>query len=747
MACVKKPAAVSLSILASLLLLATPGAAQETPPSCNGLEATIFVTDPPEDDWIYGTEADDVIVVDLPLDDAHRYGVGVQARGGNDVICAVGADAIYGGDGNDLIFGTCPTIGCWYSGDDGDDIIHGSLGNPEVLIGGLGNDTLYGDSHAPRHQQNFDQFDHGVDYISGGEGIDLIYGQQNDDYIVGGAGSDIVYGGWGSDTIIGGHADEQNGIHLDVPTGIDVGDRLYGGPGDDEIEGNIGADEIYGGDGDDLLFSHQRGRTDQPPISGVPSFYEINGTSRDVDTAGSRMFGGAGDDTLIGSNRWDRMQGGSGNDWLWGFEGRDYMRGGPGNDLLIGGRGIDDQNGNTGNDRILHHDADKTNGGFGRDTCESLAWPTNRQVVRCETITQIDRSQLTFLSDTPPPMPLTSGPCEDLSPTITVETMNSDIDIVNATGEDDVIIVRISSPLATDLTVNALGGDDIICVDSNLEPHQASARLIVEGGSGDDEIRGHTTSEVLIGGPGHDIIYGGGGPDFIAGMAGDDVLFGNQGQDIILGLAGSDTIHGGYSADIIHGGSGADSINGGTSADDLDGGTQRRTAHDRFPFPDPEHSRWVDDGDDTSDLILGGPGNDDIFGGPGDDTINGGDGDDVVDAGQGNDYIDGAADSDKLHGGFGDDTLLAGSGHDELFGGPDNDVLTGGDGQEFNKLHGGPGDDTLRTAKVSEQLNEYLSNAGDWLFGGDGNDRCEAIVWPTANAHATDCNIRASIAG
>ncbi|MFT3787468.1 MAG: hypothetical protein QM770_15085 [Tepidisphaeraceae bacterium] len=64
------------------------------------------------------------------------------------------------------------------------------------------------------------------------------------------------------------------------------------------------------------------------------------------------LSGGAGSDTIIGSNLDDRIDGGDGGDVLDGGRGNDYITGGAGNDLLIGGHHNDSLFGEAGDDVI-----------------------------------------------------------------------------------------------------------------------------------------------------------------------------------------------------------------------------------------------------------------------------------------------------------------------------------------------------------------------------------------------------------
>jgi len=83
-----------------------------------------------------------------------------------------------------------------------------------------------------------------------------------------------------------------------------------------------------------------------------------------------------------------------------------------------------------------------------------------------------------------------------------------------------------------------------------------------------------------------DKIDGGSGNDRLKGGHDDDVIFGNEGKDHIDGDGGDDTLHGGLDADKVHGKKGNDKLVGGVGGDELKG----------------------DDGDDTlfsqDDIVL-----------------------------------------------------------------------------------------------------------------------------------------------
>src|SRR5262245_3872060 len=67
----------------------------------------------------------------------------------------------------------------------------------------------------------------------------------------------------------------------------------------------------------------------------------------------ANIFGGTGNDTLIGGAAADLLFGQSGNDTLLGKGGADILFGGTGNDTLTGGAANDQVFGELGNDRMI----------------------------------------------------------------------------------------------------------------------------------------------------------------------------------------------------------------------------------------------------------------------------------------------------------------------------------------------------------------------------------------------------------
>ena len=112
--------------------------------------------------------------------------------------------------------------------------------------------------------------------------------------------------------------------------------------------------------------------------------------------------------------------------------------------------------------------------------------------------------------------------------------------IVNATDGDDAVTVTGNNgaasvlglpatvnvtnaePANDTLSVNALGGDDVVGA-SGLAA--SAIGLTLDGGTGDD---------VLIGGAGNDTLFGREGDDVLIGGPGQDVLDGGPGNNILI---------------------------------------------------------------------------------------------------------------------------------------------------------------------------------------------------------------------
>lgn len=202
----------------------------------------------------------------------------------------------------------------------------------------------------------------GDEFVSAGDGADLIDGGPGFDLLNGDAGDDLLNGCDGNDTLNGG----------------DGADRLDGGLGNDTVNGGAGNDRFQpkAGEGNDV-FSGGAGvdtlvfPADAPSLSVSLDNVANDGTTgaslgnvkNDIEnvTGGggtNQLTGSSSANTLTGGPKVDILQGGLGNDHLIGNAGNDTLRGGPGADTIDGGLGADQFDGGPDNDVLQMRDGE-----------------------------------------------------------------------------------------------------------------------------------------------------------------------------------------------------------------------------------------------------------------------------------------------------------------------------------------------------------------------------------------------------
>ncbi len=459
-----------------------------------------------------------------------------------------GSDQIFGQGGNDVLFGFeefrymfNASAGLAYDTDKYDSLAEAIFKNAYIYDIQDQHETAIKITLEDQDEHNF---------LSGGDGSDVIEGASFDDIINGGLEADWIYAGAGKDTIAGGkgndeisgdsyvyfllgdglaHSDfiapdklpekdsfgnmdytrpyfyqqkgEASELRYDVDKDTDYNDLIDGGDGDDVILGEIGSDVISGGAGDDFIFGDR--------FYGAGAFYTgapaRNFQSLDKPFHGNDAIdGGSGDDIVIGGAGHDHLTGGTGNDVLYGDVGMEIYDKGEntsttphvaikashdgwwGEDVLIGGAGNDQMIGEGGDDLL--------DGGDGSDALWG-DWSANQG--------------------------------------------NALQDMTAKVGSD---------------TLFGRAGDD---------------QLV--GGGGNDHLEGGEDNDVLIGddfisgqfiGKGNDVLYGNAGHDRLHGCAGDDILAGGMGDDFLDGGEGDDTYVyiTGEGVDTIHDASGHSSL-------------------------------------------------------------------------------------------------------------------------------------------------------------------------------------------
>jgi Ca2+-binding RTX toxin-like protein len=450
------------------------------------------------------------------------------------------------------------------------------------------------------------------------------------------------------------------------------------------------------------------------------------GTPTVANTAAIQVFGQGGNDTITldesnGALPAAQLFGGAGNDTLLGKGGNDLLFGGAGNDTLTGGDGNDQVFGEAGNDRMIWNpgdDSDLFEGGDGNDTAEVNG----------------GNGSETFV--------------------ITANGGRVRLDRVN------VAPFTLDIGTTENLVVNANGGDDVVTVGGGLAN---LIKLTIDGGAGNDQIFDGDGNDTLIGGDGNDIVDGGRGNDTALLGAGDDTFIWDpgDGSDVVEGQDGTDTLifmgsnvaekisisanHGRVSLvrDVgavtmdlngieqikLNALGGADNI----TVNDLSGTGVTQVAIDLASTPQ------TGAGDGAADTVtVNATKNDDVIAVQGQNgsltvgglpeaiAISGSEATDalVVAGGAGNDTLSAAtlpagSTTLTLDGGAGNDTIIGSQGDDMLLGGDGNDTVTGGRGNDTALL--GNGNDT------------FIWNPGDASDTVEGQAGTDTLVFNGAN--------------
>ncbi|MEQ9330901.1 DUF4347 domain-containing protein [Thalassobaculum sp.] len=492
-------------------------------------------------------------------------------------------------------------------------------------------------------------------------------------------------------------------------------------------------------------------------------------------SAGSQAItGSAGADTIDGGADADTVIGGDGADVLSGADGADVISGGAGFDTLVGGAGNDTFTGSTGDfngdtisdfavgDSIVVVGADKSSlngtaasasidisgstattltgvssasgtfsavfaggnttitlvapvvnnggGGGGGDSGSSNSGSTSTIVVTPTTPTVSTNTSSQTISNTGS----TSG-----SATI-VENSGNNSNVVTATLPGSVSIsaegpaAAQSGQTATDTLVNAVIARGSTSQSSLVSGAQTFLNRLASTSTLDIRTLVPTTTSTVLSEP--IIISGtsssGQSEAFVidmrslpsgstlqldniefASIIGNATVNGGSGDNYVTGDDASQFISLGVGDDTLYGGSGADTIGSGSGLDDLYG----------------------EDGDD---MVFGGTDADNVFGGADQDMVYGNQGADVLYGNQGLDTLYGGQDNDVLYGGQHEDVLYGNLGNDTLFGNLGSDTIYGGQGDDV--LYGGQNIDNHLIADAIEVLYGNLGN--DTIYGGAGDD-------------------------
>jgi Ca2+-binding RTX toxin-like protein len=223
-------------------------------------------------------------------------------------------------------------------------------------------------------------------------------------------------------------------------------------------------------------------------------------------------------------------------------------------------------------------------------------------------------------------------------------------DLIFGVGGDDVLV----GGDGRDSLYGGAGNDAIWAGGSD----SGDDRAFGEGGG--DTIGGGEGNDTLVGGLGADLLFGGGGADYMyLGNLGSATSDPGLISNVAWAGSGDDQLYGDNTSDVLGGGSGNDDIAGNAGNDIIYGGkdTPAEFANDDILV-----------GGSGNDTVFGGTGDDSISGQSNDDLLFGGAGDDVINGEAGNDVIWGGSGNDTLTGQAGVDLFgfVTGSGSDRV---------------------------------------------------------------------------------
>ncbi len=641
-----------------------------------------------------------------------------------------GFENLVGGSGSDILTGN--ELDNNIKGGAGNDTISGYLGN-NALDGGEGVDTVRFDFTNTTVNANLTT---GTANIGGAistlANFERMVGGKGNDYLYGDAASNIIWGDAGDDTLIGAGGN----------------DRLVGGAGSDLFiaELNDGDDTIDGDDGiagvtgvvnsvDYSQFASPAGlnvnfnTTDAEQYTSV----YINGETDRIRNI-TKLIGTTADDVMVNNGTGRFLIGGAGNDIITGGTGNDFIAGGTGNNTLNGGGGLD---------TISFHDLATS---VQVDVKESTA----RHGANTTLFAGFSRYDLTNHNDTF----ISSSHENDYARGLAGDDYfygsdgndtffgDEGIDTIDYSAAAGGISVDIGGETGT--ATGSMGSDALYGFENirtgagNDSIHGSSANNIIVSGAGNDTILSSLGADTIDGGDGEDILdyHNNGERIYVTMNTIDSNGYNEVGKDIngtidkiksiekIYGSNFDDYFVGDSRNNNFNGGAGADNFSGSLGNDIYDGGDaifvdtitylyQKNIVVDMEITNADGYSEVTITADGKTDLIKN---IENIYGSNyalAGDIIKGNDlnnyfrgnaGDDILYGRGGNDNLVGDTGNDTIYGGTGNDTIAGGAGNDTLFGdeGHDNFIMyhTGAD-----VIDGGTGIDTIGYNTLNSNLN------------------------------------------
>jgi Ca2+-binding RTX toxin-like protein len=477
----------------------------------------------------------------------------------------------------------------------------------------------------------------------------------------------------------------------------------------------------------------------------------VNGVLRGVSGKDSLLFGGAGDESLIGDTGNDIVFGGSGDDLLQGGSGNDLLHGEAGDDRLEGGKGDDVYifNLGDGHDVISDYESNR---------------PAKRNVIRFGEGISEDSLEFTLKANA------TSGYMDlvilikETGETVTVERgiCNS---TVNASNSYSIQAIEYADGTVWEWSDIAARPMHLAGTISNATVYALAEGGILVGNENGNVLQGTTSvANTLYGGAGDDTLKGGNLGDVLYGEAGDDRLEGGAGNDVYLFNLGDghDVI---YEYENRVGKNNVVKLGEGIAVDDIEllakptngnysdliirikstgetitvlNGMLYNTANSSnyysiqsIEFADGTVWEWSDISAQPMTVAEG------SYNNYGYAASEGG----ILHGNSADNKMWGSAKADALYGGAGNDTLLGDAGADLLHGGLGIDRLEGGAGDDVYLFNLGDGHDVIYEYENRSGKNNVVK-----LGEGIAVDDIELLAKPT-NGNNSDLIIRIKSTG
>jgi trimeric autotransporter adhesin len=510
----------------------------------------------------------------------------LEGLDGNDTLLDLGAgsNTLRGGNGDDVL-----------NAGFGNDVLDGGAG-ADLMLGDLGNDTYIVDNVG-------DIVDEGNGVFAPNPalgGVDLV--RVSIDFTLGRNVENLTLEG----TALNGTGNELNNTITgnsgnNLLSGLAGNDTLLSEAGDDTLDGGLGADTMQGGSGNDIyVVDDNNDGVIEAANAGIDlmrssaRFTVLANNVENLDVFGSVAFANGNDlDNIINGSTTagTRINGLGGNDTLNGGDFNDDLNGGNGNDVLNAGGGSDQLTGSTG---------DVLNGGVGNDVYNVTGTPTINEAVDGG-IDEVRASGDFTLGANVENLNLLfgqgiNGTGNELNNGISGNGQNNVLrggagnDSLGARGivinnfEQGLVDLgdfgndRLDGGVGDDNMAGGIGNDTYIVdsvgdvvietIDTVPDPENG---FIFQGGIDTVEasvnftlgnlVENLTLTGTATTGTGNAL------RNVLTGNARNNVLDGQAGNDTLLGMAGGDTLRGGTGNDQLTGGRGTDTLTGGEGAD------------------------------------------------------------------------------------------------------------------------------------------------------------------------------------